>query len=115
MTDLTPYLHRADILTETALQIIKDFASQGIVISFQENSLIAYDTLFVQVLSCMEELQNKNNAKFYSLMYRIDISEETIKNTFAKAQDKTFAATVTELILKRELLKVVFRKQFSGK
>ena len=47
-------------------------------------------------------------------MYRIDISEGQIKKEVGLATDKSFAEAVTDLILKRELLKVVIRKSYSA-
>ncbi len=51
---------------------------------------------------------------FYNLMYRIDISETQIKKSIEESKDKSFSEIVTDLILKRELLKVVTRRSFSN-
>src|SRR5436305_1708275 len=118
MTDLTPYLNRLDILNDTAQQVIKDFGMIGveitpIAIGVSGNTENAYAELFSQVLPQIEKIQKENFQNFYNLMYRIDISEGQIKKAALEAKDKSFAEIISDLILKRELLKVVTRKSFS--
>ena len=112
MLDLSPYLNRIDILNETAQQVIKDFGMNGMEIKFSGNAGNAYLELFSQILPLVEKVQKENFQSFYNLMYRIDISESQIKKAVEESKDKSFSAVVTDLILKRELLKVAFRKQF---
>lgn len=111
--DLTPYLNRADILNDTARQIIKDFGMNGMEIAFSGALKNAYKELFSQIHPLIEKMLKGNSQRFYSLMYRIDISEGQIKKAVEQAKDSTFSEVVTDLILKRELLKVVIRKHHS--
>ena len=113
MTDIRPYLNRPDILTETAQQVIKDFGMNGMEIKFSGNPQNAYADLFSQILPCIEKLQKENFRNFYNLIYRIDISEAQIKKAVQESKDKNFSEIVTDLILRRELLKVVTRKHYS--
>ena len=120
MTDITPYLNRLDILHDTAQQVIKDFGMTGMEIKFSGNAATAYPELFSQILPLIEKIQKENLPagqagfqNFYNLMYRIDISELQIKKAVAESKDRSFSEIVTELILQRELIKVVFRKQYS--
>ena len=135
MLDLSPYLNRIDILNETAQQAIKDFGMNGTEINFFGNTENAYEELFSQILPLVEKLVNEKNSPllrrgvgptkgtdsvshrrgeaFYNLMYRIDISESQIKKAIEESKDKSFSAVVTDLILKRELLKVITRRSFS--
>ena len=113
--DISPYLNRLDILNETAQQVIKDFGINGMEIIFSGDTDNAYTELFFQILPLVEKLQKENFQNFYNLMYRIDISESQIKKAVEESKDKSFSEVVTDLILKRELLKVVFRRQYSAK
>ncbi len=113
MTDISPYLNRPDILSDTARQVIKDFGMQGMEINFSGNTGNTYDELFSQILPHIDKLLKADPGKFYNLMYRIDISEVQIKKAVEQAADKSFSEVVTDLILKRELLKVVMRKNYS--
>ena len=113
MTDITPYLNRLDILNGTAKQVIKDFGMVGFEIKFSGNADNAYSELFSQILPLIEKMQNENFQNFYNLMYRIDVSEQQIKKAVEKSRDQSFSEVVTDLILKREILKVVTRRSFS--
>ena len=115
MTDLKPYLNNVTILLETAKQVSKDFSILGIEITFSENSNNTYLELFHQILPHIEKLQKVNFQNFYNLLYRIDLSEDQIKREMAASVDKTFSEVVTDLILKREMLKVVMRKNYSSR
>ena len=112
--DITPYLNRLDILNETAQQVIKDFGMNGMEIKFSGSTNNAYSELFSQILPLVEKLQKENFQNFYNLMYRIDISESQIKKAVEESKDKSFSLVVTDLILKRELLKVITRRSFSN-
>ena len=65
--------------------------------------------------SDIEKLQKVNFQNFYNILYRIDLSEDQIKREMAASVDKTFSEVVTDLILKREMLKVVMRKNYSSR
>ena len=114
-TDLSPYLNRLDFLNETANQIIKDFGMSGKEIKFSGNAENAYTELFSQTHPHIEKLLKGNSEKFYNLLYRIDLSETQIKKAVKSALDKSFSEIITDLILKRELLKVVMRKTYKQK
>ena len=113
LSDLSSYLNRLDFLNEPVKQIKKDFGWSGLEIHFSGNADNAYQELFRQILPQMEKLLKETSGRFYELMYRIDISETQIKHAVALAKDRSFAEVVTDLILKRELQKVVMRKQYS--
>ena len=116
MNNISHYYNRLDILNETAQQIIKDFGMNGIAIPrilSAGNTENAYRELFSQILLIVEKLEKENLQNFYNLMYSIDISEIQIKKAVEDSKDKSFSEVVADLILKRELLKVIFRKQYS--
>ena len=112
MTDITPYLQQPDILDETVKQIIKDFNMVDITLHSFPNA-VSYQELFTAVFPHIEKLVNDNSDRFHALMYRIDISESQIKKTFEQTQDQSFSHVITDMILKREVQKVVLRKTFS--
>ena len=112
MTDISPYLNRLDILNDTVKQIAKDLGWSRLEVKFSGNAEGAYQELFEQIHPQIEKLLKENAGKFYELMYRIDISETHIKKTIAQAKDQSFSEVVTDLILKRELQKVVMRKTY---
>jgi len=112
VTYLTPYLNRLDFLNDTAQQAIKDFGMSGIEIKFSGNAENAYAELFSQIHPHIEKLLKGSKGVFYNLLYRIDLSEQQIKKAVESSLDRSVSESLTDLILKRELLKVVIRKTY---
>ena len=86
----------------------------GIEIKFSGNADNAYAELFSQIHPHIEKLLKGSTGNFYNLLYRIDLSEQQIKKA-VKSSDRSFSEMITDLILKRELLKVVMRKFYKQK
>jgi hypothetical protein len=113
LSNLSIYKNNEEIIRLAAAQVEKDFASNGIDISFSGNTATAYDELFVQVKPVVKNMLENNRNKFSQLLYTIDLSEKKANEIFA---DNSFADAVekiTQFILERELLKVITRKHFS--
>lgn len=103
------------VVKQTAQQVIKDFASFSIDISFPEDIHFAYDELFEQVNAVIHDLLQNNRELLLSLLYRIDLSEGSMKTARSAMNRDTEAVIISELILHRELQKVLIRNYFSAK
>lgn len=108
-SDLTPYYNKLEILQQTANQIIKDFDMFGMEIKFSGNAYNAYEELFNQIGPHIEKMLSSNQSKFMGILYRIDLSDEQIKKAVNENSSESFSAIITDLIIKRELQKVVIR------
>ena len=113
-TDLSKYINRLDLIKETADQIIKDFDMFGIEIKFSGNAYNAYEELFDQIEPHIMELIHSNQSKFMGILYRIDLSDEQIKKAVSSNSSEPFSAIATDLIIKRELQKVVIRNHYKN-
>lgn len=111
-TDLTKYFNRLDLIKETANQIIKDFDMFGMEIKFSGNAYNAYEELFEQIEPHIKNLISTNHQKFLGFLYRIDLSDVQIKKAVNENSSESFSAIVTDLIIKRELQKVVIREHY---
>ncbi len=109
LKDLSTYRKQIEIIRDTAAQIIKDFEIAGEEISFSGNAETAYIELKSQIFPIVEKLLQSNFQKFLFLLYKIDVSENAIKK-ISSENKKKFAENVCELILERELKKVIIRK-----
>ncbi|MGM0377014.1 MAG: hypothetical protein ACQEQ0_09565, partial [Bacteroidota bacterium] len=69
---------REDLIRETAGQIIKDFAGFDLDISFSGYVRDFYQELFSQMEKHVEDLLTRDAAKFFNLLYRIDVAPEEI-------------------------------------
>jgi hypothetical protein len=112
LNDLTPYFNRLDLIKDTANQIIKDFDMFGLEIKFSGNAYNAYEELFEQIEPHINQLINSNQQKFMSILYRIDLSDEQLKKAVKENTTEPFSAIVSDLIIKRELQKVVIRDHY---
>jgi hypothetical protein len=94
---------------------MKDFEMFGMEIQFSGNAYNAYEELFEQIEPHIHRLINANRHKFMGILYRIDLSDEQIKKAVAENASEPFSAIVADLIIKRELQKVIIRNHYSKK
>ncbi len=112
--DLTPYINKIDLIKDTANQLIKDFDMFGVEIKFSGNTYNAYEELFDQVEPHIQKMISSNQSKFMGILYRIDVSDEQIKKAVNENLSEPFSVIITDLIMKRELQKVVIRKHYKA-
>ena len=115
LKDLSPYINKPELIQETADQIIKDFEMFDMAIKFSGNAYNAYQELYDQMEPNINELIHGNQQKFLSILYRIDVSEHQIKKAVEDNYTEPFSHIVTDLIIKRELQKVVIRHHYKPK
>lgn len=114
-SDLTPYYNKLELIKDTAAQIIKDFDMFGMEVKFSGSAYNAYEELFDQVHPHIKKLIDSNQSKFMGILYRIDLSDEQIKKAVSENGSEPFSEIVTDLIIKRELQKVVIRNHYKSK
>lgn len=112
LSNISQYFNRLDLIKATADQIIKDFDMFGLEIKFSGNAYNAYEELFEQIEPHIDQLLNSNRQKFMGILYRIDLSDEQVKIAVNNNSSEPFSAIISDLIIKRELQKVVIRNQY---
>jgi hypothetical protein len=110
--DLSAFRDKQEFLIKTAKQLEKDFLCEGHRFKFSENK-ISYSILHELVLPIIENLLNTHPKKLQQLIYRIDLPEKVFSDTLQKSLDP--ASELTQLIIQRELLKVVIRYHYTNK
>jgi hypothetical protein len=103
---------RESIIAETARQIIKDFGEFNLSINFSGQTEGFYEELFEQMLGYVEQIMAESGNRLETLLYRIDISPKEValyENQMPMAKP---AEVITELIIHRELKKVLTRDYF---
>lgn len=106
------YLTDKIVLESTLIQIEKDFRQSGIEIQIGAESYITFDYLAMLLKKEVANLLSKKNEALFNLLYRIDISEIQIKRESTKTPEKEFELLLSEMIIKRELQKVVIREYY---
>lgn len=103
-----------DWLKETAKQLHKDFGMLGIALDEAHLNTDSYSNLFQEAQTELESLYKNNYQVFQNLLYRIDLPETLAADILNKGDFDTAFKNLTEMILRREFLKVVYKYKFSG-
>lgn len=111
-SELVNATRRDDLIKETAAQIIKDFAEFNLDLVFSGDAGTFYDELSKQMVVHVEELLLSNHSRFLGLLYRIDINENDIRLYQEELMGISYAAIITDLIIHRELKKILTRDFF---
>ena len=77
-SNVSNHLDRADIVKETAEQIMKDFGMFGVEITFSGDTCQAYDELHRQLIDQITMLIERNYDLLLSVLYQVDITEREI-------------------------------------
>ena len=112
LNDLSPYYKRIDLIKDTAEQIKKDFEIFSESITFSGNANTAYDELKSQIKPIISKLMSNNYERLLSILYRIDVNEKIISEEFYQRNNEEPSSIITDLIIERELKKVVIRRYF---
>jgi len=107
------YRHDLEVVRDTAAQVIKDFAMISIDFKFSGKEETAYEELKAQMIPALQRLYENDSTRLKSLYYRVDISEKKLHALPASKEEMIPA--LADLILERELIKVITRKLFSNK
>ncbi len=104
---IAPYRHDLEIIRDTIAQIKKDLSIFDLDIVFSGNEKTAYREVKDQLIILFRDLLTRDAEKVFNLLYRIDVSENKVKEAPSSV---AFEEYIAELVLERELLKVVMRK-----
>ena len=115
-SDYQRYQSSVWLLKEVLAQINKDFRLQGFDVEFSGTGETAYQELSDQLKPVIEYMLENQTEKFWNLIYGIDLSESKVRRIlFGNDENIDAIHELTDLILKRELQKVVIRLHYSGK
>lgn len=106
------FRNREEIIRQVAAQIEKDFSQFGLEVQFSGKVSNAYDELFSQLREHLVWLLDRDYHRLVLLLYQIDLSEKQIINAENKYPDVAKSELLAELIILRELKKVLTRNYF---
>ncbi|WP_421920859.1 hypothetical protein [Marinifilum sp.] len=109
---IEPYRGREEIIRQVVAQIEKDFAQFGLEVQFSGNFDYAYDELFLQLKEHLVWLLDRDYHRLILLLYQIDLSEKQLMNAEAQYPDVPKSDLLAELVILRELKKVLIRNYF---
>ncbi len=112
--DIEQYKLKEEYILQTVAQITKDFGMFGYDVSFSGNTITAYQELFTQLYACIENYYQNSLSTLWSLLYQIDVSEKVIAEAQKAHADWTITEVITELVIYRELRKVITRNYYKN-
>ena len=116
LNDLSVYYNRTDLLEKVVAQIQKDFNWFSFEITFSgKEEVTPYQELFQQILPLVDEMLNDDYIKLMSLLYRIDIEEDFLNKKLKENAQADTDEVIADLIIKRELQKVIIKDMYSAK
>lgn len=104
--------HEPKDIKDSLVLFEKDFQLDRGYLNLVEHSTFSYDQAYLKIMRVVEDLLERDFSTLINTLYRIDVSEEQLKNALAKSSDNP-AATIADMILKRELQKVITRRKYS--
>ncbi len=96
-----------DLFAAFKIQLAKDFEQSN----FPSEFVTALEPTYSSILKKISfELERNVNIKLMQLLHRIDISEAQLKKYVAERTNESYFNVIAELIIKRELQKVVIKR-----
>jgi hypothetical protein len=113
-SDIERYERSFDLLQEVVTQLNRDFQLNGFEVEFSGKTESAYQELTRQLVPVIDYMLENQADHFWNLLYFIDLNESKVKEALF-GEGTNSIQLLTDLILKRELQKVVIRNFYSGK
>jgi hypothetical protein len=114
-SNVSSQLNRADIVRETAEQIMKDFGMFGVEITFSGNTEQAYHELHAQLIEQITSLVDRNYDLLLSVLYQVDITEREIAQAERELPHYNNIEIIAHQVIVRDLKKVLLRRYFKSK
>ncbi len=86
----------------------------GMDIEFTGNTEMAYPELFHQLSNIIHNLLENDQGRLSALLYQVDLNENNIRETIAQHPEWSYAEVISELVIHRELKKVILRNYFKN-
>lgn len=114
-TNVSSLLNQADIVQQTAEQIMKDFGMFGVEITFSGNIDNAYEELHKQLIEQITLLVERNYDLLLSVLYQVDISDREIYKAEQELPHYSHIEIIAHQVIVRDLKKVLLRRYFKMK
>ena len=109
---VSKYRDKVEILRQVAAQIEKDFYQFGFEVKFSGEPADAYNELFAQINEHVAYMLSQDYHRLVLLLYQIDLSEKEIIKNELKYPNVDKHQLLSEMIIQRELKKVLIRNYF---
>lgn len=112
--DIELYKTKTEVIRQTAEQVKKDFAMFGMDVDFTGNADLAYEEMFIQLSTHVSNLLEIDPHRLSALIYQVDLGENKITESSSLHPEWSLPEVITELIIHRELKKVLIRNYYKS-
>ncbi len=112
LPDIITGLTKPDLFEKFKNQLKKDFENCSLDSDFCNQINSNFNDLLLSLARQVETISKNFPGKLNELLYRVDISEHQIKKQSRLKPGVTLDEIIAELIIKRELQKVVYKEYF---
>jgi hypothetical protein len=110
--NVSGFLNQAEIVQETAEQIMKDFGMFGVEITFSGDTNNAYNELHHQLIDQISLLLERNYDLLLSVLYQVDITDREIAKATRELPHYNQVEIIAHQVILRDLKKVLLRRYF---
>lgn len=110
--NVSGFLNHAEIVQETAEQIMKDFGMFGVEITFSGDTNNAYNELHRQLIDQISLLLERNYDLLLSVLYQVDITDREITKATRELPHYNPVEIIAHQVIVRDLKKVLLRRYF---
>ena len=114
-SNISGFLNQAEIVQETAQQIMKDFGMFGVEITFSGETNRAYDELHQQLIDQISLLLERNYDLLLSVLYQVDITDREIARATRELPHYNQVEIIAHQVIVRDLKKVLLRRYFKSR
>ncbi|WP_303919187.1 hypothetical protein [Draconibacterium sediminis] len=114
-TNLENLMDKAEIVQQTAEQIMKDFGMFGVEITFSGDTDNAYHELHQQLIDQITGLVETNYDLLLSVLYQVDITNREIVQAEQDLPHYSHIEIIAHQVIARDLKKVLLRRYFKMK
>ncbi|MCT4616326.1 MAG: hypothetical protein N4A49_15835 [Marinifilaceae bacterium] len=107
------YSDNKAILQDLCVQIHKDFAMFGYEFSYDQLQILDFDSIYKILVLLLDEIIMYESGKLSAILYQIDLEFKLVEISQENYPDKNHIEIMAYLIIKRELLKILFRRKYS--
>jgi hypothetical protein len=108
------FLNKAEIVRETADQIMKDFGMFGIEITFSGDTQNAYHELHEQLINQISVYLERDYSRLMAVLYQVDITEKEIAKAHHELPHYNDLEVLAHQVIFRDLKKVLFRRYYKS-
>jgi len=113
LSNLTLFYNKEEYILLTAAQTQKDLSQFNLDFILNTDEL-SFEALMNTLKPIIQDLLQNNREKIVQLFYRIDVPENKIGEAFDLGNYEDTTRSICQIILHRELKKVIIRKHYSS-